>query len=57
MAAFGMVDAVVGILLLAVVALSVSTAFSTLGRLDRIQDARIDRITHEADALAHSAWF
>ena len=52
-----MVDAMVGILILAIVALSVSLAFSTLARLDRLQADRIDRLVKESDAAAHSAWY
>ena len=55
--AYGMVDALVGILILAVVALSVSGAFSTLARLTRLQADRIDRLLEESDAAAHSAWY
>jgi hypothetical protein len=52
-----MVDALVGILILAVVVLSISLAFSTLATLDRLQAERIDHLVKEADATAHSAWF
>ena len=52
-----MVDALVGILILAVVALSVSAAFSTLARLTRLQADRIDRLLEESDAAAHCAWY
>jgi hypothetical protein len=52
-----MVDALVGILLLAVVALSVSTAFSTLARLDKVQADRTNRIARESDAASYSAWY
>jgi len=52
-----MVDALVGILILAAVALSVSLAFSTLAKLDRLQADRIDRLVKESDAAAHSAWY
>lgn len=52
-----MVDALVGILILAAVALAVSASFSTLANLDRIQADRIDRFVKESDALARSAWF
>jgi hypothetical protein len=55
--AYGMVDALVGILILAAVALSVSLAFSTLAKLDRLQADRIDRLVKESDAAAHSAWY
>jgi len=55
--AFGMVDAIVGILLLAIVALSVSTAFNSLSRVDRAQALRIDRLIKESDAAPYSAWY
>lgn len=55
--AYGMVDALVGILILAAVALCVSLAFSTLARLDRLQADRIDRLVKETDAAQHSAWY
>ena len=55
--AFGMIDALVGILILAAVALSVSASFSTLATLDRLQADRIDRLVKESDAVAHSAWY
>ena len=55
--AFGMVAALVGILILAAVALSVSISFSTLARLDRLQSDRIDRLVEKADAVAHALWF
>jgi hypothetical protein len=55
--AYGMVDALVGILILATVALSVALAFSTLVKLDRLQADRIDRLVKESDAAAHSAWY
>ncbi len=55
--AFGMVDALVGILILAVVALSVSVAFSTLAKLDRLQADRIERFVKDSDAAAHSTWY
>jgi len=55
--AYGMVDALVGILILAVIALSVSASFATLARLDRLEADRIDRITKESDAVAYSAWY
>jgi hypothetical protein len=54
---YGMVDALVGILILAVVALSVSVSFGTLARLDRLEADRIDRLTEESDAVAHYAWY
>jgi hypothetical protein len=52
-----MIDALVGILILAAVALSVSASFSTLATLDRLQADRIDRLVKESDAVAHSAWY
>ena len=52
-----MVDALVGLLILAVVALCVSSAFSTLARLDKVQSERIDRIVEESDAASHSSWY
>jgi hypothetical protein len=52
-----MVDAFVGLLILAVVALSVSSAFSTLARLDKVQAERIDRIVKESDASPHESWY
>lgn len=52
-----MVDALVGILILAIVALSVSVSFSTLAALDRLQADRIDSLVKESDAAAHSAWY
>jgi hypothetical protein len=52
-----MVDALVGILILAAVALSVSASFSTLARLDRVQSERIDRLVKEADAAPRLAWY
>jgi hypothetical protein len=52
-----MVDAIVGILLLAIVALSVSTAFNSLSRVDRAQALRIDRLIKESDAAPYSAWY
>jgi len=55
--AFGMVDALVGILILAAVAMSISVSFSTLVRLDQLQSDRIDRLLRESDASPHSAWY
>jgi hypothetical protein len=55
--AYGMVDAFVGILVLAALALSVAASFGALARLDRLQADRIDRLVEESDALAHSAWY
>ena len=55
--AFGMVDAVVGILILAAVALAVSLAFSTLARLDKLQSDRVDRLVQESDAQPRSDWY
>jgi hypothetical protein len=52
-----MVDALIGILILAAVALSVSLSFSTLARLDRLQSDRVDRLVHESDAAPHSIWY
>ncbi len=57
LSAYGMVDALVGILILAVVALSVSAAFSALARLTRLQADRIDRLLQQSDAAAHAAWY
>jgi hypothetical protein len=57
LAAYGMVDALVGILILAVIALSVSASFGTLARLDRLEADRIDRLTEESDAVAYYAWY
>jgi hypothetical protein len=52
-----MVDALVGILILTAIAGSVAMAFSTLARLDHLQDDRIDRLAKESDAAAHSDWY
>jgi len=57
MDAYGMVDAIVGILILAVVAGSVAAAFSTLARLDHLQNDRIDQMVKQSDAAAHSDWY
>ena len=55
--AFGMVDALVGILILAAVAMSIAASFSTLARLDQLQSDRIERLLKESDASPHSAWY
>lgn len=52
-----MVDALVGILVLAAVALSVAASFGTLARLDRLQYDRVEKLAKESDAIAHSAWY
>jgi hypothetical protein len=52
-----MVDVIVGILILAAVALAVSLSFSTLAKLDRLQAERIDRLVRESDAASRSPWY
>ena len=52
-----MVDALVGILILAIVAMSVSIAFSTLSHLDRLQADRIEALLKESDAANQSVWY
>jgi len=52
-----MIDALVGILILAIVALSVSVCFSTLARLGQMQADRIDHLLKESDAAARSVWY
>ena len=49
-----MVDSIVGLLLLAVIALSVSAAFSTLARLEKTQSDRIDRLEAESDMALYA---
>ncbi len=55
--AFGMVDAIVGILILTAVASSVAAAFSTLAQLDHLEDTRINKLVKESDAAAHVDWY
>jgi hypothetical protein len=55
--AYGMVDALVGILVLAALALSVAASFGMLARLDRLQSDRVEKLAKESDAIAHSAWY
>jgi len=52
-----MVDALVGILILAAVTMSVSASFATIARLDRLQADRIDRLLSESDAAPHASWY
>jgi hypothetical protein len=52
-----MVDAIVGILVLAVVALSVSSAFSTLAKLDKLETTRIDSLAGASDAAKRLDWY
>ena len=54
---FGMVDALVGILILATISLSVSASFSTLAQLDNLQSNRIDHLVQETDLGSFSIWF
>ena len=52
-----MVDAIVGIVILGLVAGSVAGAFSTLSRLDLLQEKRIDQLVKESDAATRSDWY
>ncbi|NNM66882.1 MAG: hypothetical protein HKM06_02595 [Spirochaetales bacterium] len=52
-----MVDAFVGILILAVVSLAVAASFSTVARLDNLQSQRIDRLVQETDLASFAVWF
>ena len=54
---FGLVDSLVGILILVLVAASVAGAFTTLSRLDHLQSQRIDKLFRQSDAASHSDWY
>jgi hypothetical protein len=54
---FGMVDALVGILVLAAVSLATSQAFQAVSLWDHSESARIDNLTKALDAEPHAAWF
>lgn len=54
--AFGMVDALVGILILAAVGVALAQAFLSIGQWDQAESLRIDRLTKALDAEAHVPW-
>lgn len=54
---FGMIDSLVGILILVLIAASVAAAFTTLSRLDHLQSQRIDQLLGKSDAATHSDWY
>lgn len=55
--AYGLVDALVGILILVLVAACVAASFSTFSRLAARQSQAVDTILSAADADARSGWY
>jgi hypothetical protein len=55
--AFGLVDAVVGLLILAAVSLSLAQAFLTMSSWDIQESARIDKLVSALDAESHAKWY
>jgi hypothetical protein len=52
-----MVDALVGLLILAALSLSLAQAFVALGQWDVAEALRIDRLTASLDAGSHAPWY
>gem|GEM_PF-2631501 len=55
--AFGMMDALVGIVILVSITAAAAGAFATISRLDNLQRVRIDRFVTQSDAASHQRWF
>ncbi len=52
-----MVDAVVGLLILAALSLSLAQAFVAIGLWDVAEASRIDALTASLDAGPHATWY
>jgi hypothetical protein len=52
-----MVDALVGLLILAALSFSLAQAFLTIGQWDTMESSRIDKLVASLDAESHAPWY